>query len=407
MGFLFIISSLFISFAHEKQFPNSTLPVLNIDQATRIDSFKLSTMFDSVQIITLDRSADALIGNIDRIEIVDGYIILLDKNIAKKIFVFNQKGEYIRQIGNSGQGKGEYISSADFTLDRIQKHIFILDRQPKKIHKYSYITGKHLSSINCPKFSTNILYHENAIYTDYPGVHSSQTDYIIRKSSVNNGKEIELLLSPKKHNKGWEFTLSNNDGIFLSRSSAYPKLTHLFMDTVFCIGPDGVSPYFTIQSKEMMNQKDIENLNIDKNPMDLLKLIESKKYYNLQTYIESNDFIFFQLQKGAKPTPVYYDKNKKITLQGTILVEDILFNNLDFKFTQLRFGGEDSNGVFFYLAPEYLSEFDKLKNTGYYPGLDTQTSIEFENKEDMFNGAIFYYKFKNKIIISFTTDADR
>lgn len=391
---LFIIVFLFTSCANEKQLLNNAYPVLDLDQATRVDSLKLSSLFSNVKTIILDKSNKALIGGISRVEFCEDNIFILDENIAKTVFIFNKEGEFIRQIGCIGQGKGEYMSPADFTLDRIKKHIFILDRQQKKIHEYNYTTGEHLSSVNIPKYSSNIFYYKDAIYTDYPGSHATGTDYIFRKSNAQNGKEIDLLLTPETHNKGWTFTLANNDGIFLSRSSESPVLTHLFMDTVYHIEQKGVFPHFVIKSKSMMNKKDIEGLNVDKNFMDLIELVKRNKYYNLQTYMENYDFIFFQLQKGAMPYPIYYDKNNENTLKGDLLIEDILFNNLDFKLTQFRFGGCDANGAFFYLTPDRISEFNKLKELGKYPNLSPKIESEFENREDTFNGAIFYYEYK-------------
>lgn len=390
---LFFFFLFLVSCAGEKQVVNNVYPILDLDQAIPVDSIKFSDIFDSAKIITFDKSSQALIGDVNRVEIVDDYIFVLDRNIAKTVFTFDDQGRFLRKIGAVGQGKGEYTSPFDFTLDKEKKHIFILDRQQKKVHKYDYSTGKHLSSINIPKFSTNILYHKDVLYMDYPESHSNKTDFIIRRSDVINGKELDLLFSPDIHNKGWKSTLANSDGIFFSRTTDFPVLTHLFMDTVYSIGQNGVSPYLVIHSESMMEKEDIANLNLDRDPMGLIQLMKKNKYYNLQTYIENNDFIFFQLQKGAMPCPFYYDKKQNETLQGKLFIEDILFNNLDFKLIQLRFGGSNSKGVFFYLTSERLSEFNKLKGIKENSGF--KDAFEFGNREDIFNGAIFYYEYKN------------
>ena len=158
---LFFFFLFLVSCAGEKQVVNNVYPILDLDQAIPVDSIKFSDIFDSAKIITFDKSSQALIGDVNRVEIVDDYIFVLDRNIAKTVFTFDDQGRFLRKIGAVGQGKGEYTSPFDFTLDKEKKHIFILDRQQKKVHKYDYSTGKHLSSINIPKFSTNILYYKD------------------------------------------------------------------------------------------------------------------------------------------------------------------------------------------------------------------------------------------------------
>lgn len=243
------------------------------------------------------------------------------------------------------------------------------------------MTGNHILSTDIPSFSTHILFYDDAIYTDYPK-HSTKTKHIIRKANADTGKELDLYLSPNIHNKGWNFTLSNNDGIFISRNST-PLFTHLFMDTVFQITSNGIHPYLAITSDYMMTQKDIQNLNVDRNPLDLIELIKRDKYYNLQTYIETHNFIFFQLQKGAMPYPFIYDKKQTLTFKGNVLLEDIVCNNVDFKFTGLRFGGSNSTGAYFFLPPDGLTKFKQINCKNINP-ID----------EELFNSAIFYYEYK-------------
>lgn len=376
-----LIPFLLVSCNKKGENSNYSCQTICLDQATQIDTIRFSSLFNDAKIITLDSCSQALIGDINRVEILDKYIFLLDRNIAKALFVFNEQGKFVRKIGNIGQGKGEYIAPFDFALDCHKKQIYVLDRQAKKIHTYNYMTGNHISSVGIPLFSTHILFYDDAIYTDYPR-QSTKTKHLIRKANAKTGKELDLYLSPDIHNKGWNFTLSNNDGIFISRDST-PLFTHLFMDTVFQITSNGIHPYFAIKSDYMMGQKDIQNLNVDKNPLDLIELIKKDKYYNLQTYIETHNFIFFQLQKGVMPYPFTYDKKQKQTFKGNVLSEDIVCNNIDFKLTQLRFGGSNSSGAYFFLSPDGLTNFK-------------QTNCKNINliDEELFNGAIFYYEYK-------------
>lgn len=383
------------SCASEKAVQYNNSIIINLDQATQTDSIRLSHFFKRAHIINLDQSSsDALIGSISRIEIQDSLIIVLDRNIANKVFIFNTSGEFIRTIGNSGQGKGEYTSPSDFSIDYSTYSIFISDRQQHKILKYDLRSGEFISSFKNPSLSTNMLYYSDAIYADNPKVWSTESRHLIRKLDAQTGKEQEMLYSPDIYNKGWSFSLFNFSGLFLSRSSYEPKFTHLFMDTVYRFTKEGIYPYLSIHSKEMMRVDDIAGLDVDRNPMDLAKIVQANRFHNLYTYIENNNFILFQLQKGVIPHTVYYNKSKGTTSLSKNLIDDVLFNNGDFKFTKLEFGGSNSSGAYFYLSPERLSGFIDFIKTGALSGSGAD-SIGKESNNDNFNGAIIYYEYKD------------
>lgn len=127
-----LIPFLLVSCIKKGENSNYSCQTICLDQAPQIDTIRFSSLFNNANIIILDSCSQALIGDINRVEILDKYIFLLDRNIAKALFVFNEQGKFIRKIGNIGQGKGEYITPFDFTLDCHKKQIYVLDRQAKK-----------------------------------------------------------------------------------------------------------------------------------------------------------------------------------------------------------------------------------------------------------------------------------
>ena len=363
--------------------PNSTKErnstIVNLDNAQSKDTLKLSQIFNKAQIVFLDSCSEALIGNIDQMAMTDTYIFILDKRVAKRILMFNKQGKFIRTIGSSGSGKGEYFSPTDFALDKKQKQIFVLDRQTRRIHQFNYTTGKHISSIDIPHMSNHLLYNSNTLYMDCP--QKGKTHLIWEVST--NGKETSYLLSPQIHNKGWDSALANQDGIFLSKYANVPKLTHLFMDTVFCIENHKIYPYLVLQSKDMMAEKDLKNLNIDENPMQLIDLFQKDKYFNMQTYMEKENFIFFQMQRKSQVYSFYYDKTAKQLNKYKLLYEDMLSDGMEFRLMGLRFGSSDDKGVCFYLSPNRVNMLKQMKGV--------KLNID---KEENFNGVIFYYTYK-------------
>lgn len=134
-----------------------------------------------------------------------------------------------------------------------------------------------------------------------------------------------------------------------------------------------------IRSKEMMTKDDIRDLDVDNNPLDLMKLIKRNKYFNIQTYMDVNDFIFFQMEKDIKLYSFFYDKIQQQLFKYDSLNEDILSDGVNLQMLGFQFGSYDSKGVWFYLLPNQHSQLYHLK---------------YQNNEENFNGAVIYYEYK-------------
>lgn len=349
--------------------------VLDLDKAQNKGKLNVSQLFEKGKVILLDSCSEALLGEISQVSIVDGNIFVLDRNIAKTVFMFDKTGKFIRRIGGKGIGKGEYISPFEFSIDKSRHHIFVLDRQPRRILEYDYTTGNYINSVSIPQISNHLLYYSDKLYLDCPQRGGKN---LIYRTSIK-GEDKDFLLSPEYHNKGWDFALANKDGVFSSRHSDIPMITHLFMDTVFCINKHKLYPYMVIRSKEMMTKDDIRDLDVDNNPLDLVKLIKRNKYFNIQTYMDVNDFIFFQMEKDIKLYSFFYDKIQQQLFKYDSLNEDILSDGVNLQMLGFQFGGYDSKGVWFYLFPNQHSQLYHLK---------------YQNNEENFNGAVIYYEYK-------------
>ena len=371
---------IFYSCSNPESIPQKTCIVMDLDQAPQTDTLKFSQLFSQAHIIPLDTSSSSLMGNIQRLAIAEGNIFAVDKFVAQTVFMFDEKGNFIRTIGSKGSGKGEYINPQDIAFDKDKKRIFVLDSYTPRVFEYDYVSGNHISTFQIPTRAYYLLYYQNAFYTDCPK-HPSKA--VIHKTVIN-GKHSEYLLSRDIHNKGWKFALANQDGIFLRTMSNTPLVTHLFMDTVFCISKESIYPYIVIRSENMMQPEDIKNVDMDKNITSVSELHRKEKYYNLQTYLENDSILFFQLQKGKgyNLRPFIYNKKNKTTQSYGMLYEDMLFKTVDYRMTRLRFGCADSLGVYFYFSPDRAPESNKLKE-----------KLPICEGED-FNGAVIYYEFK-------------
>ena len=96
---------------------NKNFIEINIDRLDTEKKISFSSVFKSYKLIPLETSENCLIGRIDELKVFDDTLYVLDRNIAKALFVFDNKGRFIRKIGRLGKGPGEYIIPRSFTID--------------------------------------------------------------------------------------------------------------------------------------------------------------------------------------------------------------------------------------------------------------------------------------------------
>ena len=109
-----------------------------------------------------------MIGNINTIQVFDGYIYILDSSKAKSLFVFDLEGRFIRKIGSLGNGPGEYLGLNDFTLDTDNGIIYIGDIK-NRVHKYNF-DGTLINTITIQAPSSNIAFiqfYNGSLYTSH------------------------------------------------------------------------------------------------------------------------------------------------------------------------------------------------------------------------------------------------
>lgn len=357
----------------------NSISVMNLDQAQQRDTLRLSRIFKRVRIVQLDSCQKALIGDISRILTTDEYIFILDKLKSRTLFMFDKQGKLIRTIGRSGNGKGEYVSPSDFALDKSGHRIFVLDRQVRRVLEYDYTTGAYIGFLEIPQLSNHLLYESGFLYMDCL---ERGGKHLLWRTSTD-GQYSEYFFSPVIQNKGWDFILTNQDGIFLSKNSDSPKVTHLFMDTVYVIHNKTVCPYLALYSKDMITEEDLKGLDVDRDIMDLMKLMKKNKYYGLQTYVETNDFILFQLQKQLAFPLFYYDKARGQLYNYRVLYEDMFSGGQELRRLGLRFGCSDGCGACFFLSPSRVDMLKEIKGNTFC-----------SNDEESFNGIVFCYEYE-------------
>ena len=101
-------------------------------------------VFKDIKYVVLETSKDNLIGQIDDLFFIDDKIIVVDKNIAKSVFIFDNTGKFLTRVSNNGRGSHEYLQLTHVFVEN--GDIAINDIYKREIN-YFDTNGKFIKTI--------------------------------------------------------------------------------------------------------------------------------------------------------------------------------------------------------------------------------------------------------------------
>lgn len=128
--------------------------VAKVEVSESDKGFDVCQFADFEKIIPLETVGDALIGEIDKLEMDDNHIVILDKRM-RAVWLFGTDGKLIRRIGRLGNGPKEYVSLDDMCFDKENGTVWIWDRVKQVMLEYD-LTGELLKEV-ATGFSSNVF----------------------------------------------------------------------------------------------------------------------------------------------------------------------------------------------------------------------------------------------------------
>jgi len=376
------------------------LYVVDLDDKETMDQgdvFQHSIFYKGGKTIMLETSESCLIGEVTKIRVSDQFIFILDARIAKSLYVFDKDGRFIRQIGNLGNGPGEYNTPSDFTIDRKNNVVYILNSYPNRINKYDATTGRFIQAINLEKGveSYNIEYAgDGKLYADAYFSNHSDENYLLRVIEESSGKEVAHYLNVMEYNKGISNTNTSHNNVFHFRENGNVVFVQQFMDHIVEITKDRVSSLVDIKSKDVVTAEDITTA-MERNARNyMFEIFQRNKYYGVTNFAESGDHIVFHYFKGMSAITILLDKQtgKSKCYEG--IWNDLLSNERGSRVPFPALGCPDSNGVYCYITSDQIPRLKAKANDGALrPGLDRLEDLK--NIAEDANPVIFYYEYKD------------
>ena len=335
---------------------------INLDQKANFKN--ISTLFDKVNLIVLEGTDESLISDISKLIVYEDMLFVNDTKVSNGIFVFSNKGQFIRKIGHIGNGPGEYSRSNDFTIDVDNKRLYQLDGRQKKINIYELPLGNYIKSIQLDNGALICRFlecSEGRLYTDVDSRIETNNDYMLREIDINTGNNINNWLENDVYNKGYNNRLANNT-LFLTGKPFYNshtyglKFVQSFMDTILTIDKNGVTPFLSIRSDNLLTKEELQSAwKKDKDANIIANLIQASvpKIYNIHDYFETPNAIFFSYHFGpVGRTAIYQKSNKSVEIINGFL--DDLIYKIDLNSNKAglvpKFLYSDNNGLYGHIS---------------------------------------------------------
>ena len=283
---------------------------IDIDGVKTSENICFSNFFENFKLIPLETTEECQIGRIDNIRIIRDKIVVLDKSIAKSVFVFDLTGKFLTRIGRIGKGPGEYISLTTISTDETRNEIAVYDGMLNRILLFSS-SGTFLKDV---QLNSKISAKSIELFKDYIYVSNyiHETSKYLLYAIDRNGK-IKDKWIPNSFNKNIEDNIKISANTIFTHTDKYLRHRTWLMNSVYSINEDSVVPFIKLKST---NAVDLNNLldHVDNNGSHitpLQQLFIDKKFTGVHSYCEVNNMSMIEYTDNGKRLIIFFDHISK------------------------------------------------------------------------------------------------
>ena len=217
----------------------STIEILtvNLDEKQELSD---KNHLDSLKLIRLETNKECLIGSIDKIEIIEDRIYILDKFKSRSLFCFNLKGQFQFKIHRQGRGPGEFILPEEFTESKNQ--ISINDNFRKLKINYD-INGNYIDETEMIVSIRNVIQLDSGVALVKPdrSYLNSENDYNLLVTDTNLGRVLNRYIPGVTRG---ESVFSVNKAF--ARHGDHYLFTYGFNDTIYTFVNNSLKPLYVV-----------------------------------------------------------------------------------------------------------------------------------------------------------------
>jgi hypothetical protein len=342
------------------------------------------SLIESTSYIKLETNENCLIGKIDQLLVVDSSLIVVDKQIAKAIHIFDMKGFYKYSIGKRGPGPEEYVEITHVCRVPGKNEIAVLDWQVRKVLFYT-IEGKLLRVEKTPFLlnyfeyleSGNIAYNAEimhdpdcGIYKDNSLIVADKNNRIIYGACRDFYSDHFRFISPHPLHKF-------GDDVYYTPS---------FNDTIFQITDTAAVAKYAVNIVKYGQPK------IDENTTGEMMREYTGQYLSFEgDYLVLKDIVYVKISAySSSPFLIYSKKTRKTYVNSAVYAEPLKYFLSNYE-TPLATCGDD---VLIHFADAL--RILQWKNNIYRTDKSYHASIDslYDGLTEDSNPVLFFYKMR-------------
>jgi hypothetical protein len=304
---LYIVSILFSCTPNYNNIKeNKDVHTIELESSGNLRDLNTTLFCKEAVALLLEDNERSKIGSIDKIEIIDNEIYIMDQMVARSLFVFDLKGKFIRRVGQVGKGPGEYLNIIDFTVDAKENSIFVLTYG--KILKYSK-NSKFIKSIDVDNNVIGIFWSNKSLFLKHRAIFNEDINLI---TAINeNGKQISAWLSNKVYAKGFFGNISFSRKPFTGDDQQVKFFTH-FNNTVYCAQNGEVSPYLEVVANNSFDKSDVKKYSELKSKLGFgddteINELFKDKFWGIWNYYEVGKLMFIESRNNRFSVRIMYN----------------------------------------------------------------------------------------------------
>jgi len=250
----------------------------------------LSEFASKVTYIQLESKKNGLIGPGARFNLFDSIIV---SSAHHQIFTFDSKnGKFLKSIGEYGNGPNGYMNSISSYIKN-GKIIITALGWDFSLMEFS-TNGEILCKLNQDKRASSVAWLRDNLYAIY---YNKVSNYDSLRLQIYDSKKNKIV-STFYDNRKFEETprRKTNYGAFFYYNKSKLFLKEFFNDTVFQVTTNKLIPTIVFNSGKYSPPF------LEKHKFDYVQ------YHNIQTILESEQLIFFQLYFKKRAYYCYFDK---------------------------------------------------------------------------------------------------
>lgn len=317
------------------------------------ESIKYSSIFQDVKFVKLETRAECPISNVLKLS-VDGDRIFVFDWSTHNVYAFNADGKFIAEVGKRGKGPGEVIDLNDFSINRKEKWVEVLDNGQRKILTYDYDghfirekPGVFAMGFESFNDESQVFYHYNFIFRDNQFI-NIDSDVVLTDSrgDITNRYSINPI--------NRKLSLTTYTNLYKAKEEEI-YLLPIFDYSIYLLAKDKAMK--KVINLQFDNQPPAEIFTKSEDVRSLYEKLDGHNYPNSpQRLMVTDKYFYFIFQEGEKIHQTFIDrKTEKVKL----LFEGKANNDLTFINSRSFVGAYDNGLVQSIDAIDFVTAYEK------------------------------------------------